>query len=128
MNCTSEYPCHDLKNCESCKRIDAVFEEHRRKNKGNDKMKRVYRKNYLDKLPPNTKLVARPNKKYGNPYKLSDYSIDTSLKLYAKWLTDKIQADSKYLESLKGFDLACYCKLDQKCHADIIINFMEFLN
>jgi len=89
-------------------------------------MKRVQRKGYYDKLPPNTKLVARPNKKYGNPFSLKEYTLEESLRLYREWLDKKLQENPDYLKPLKGFDLACYCKLDQKCHADIILKMLLF--
>ena len=86
-------------------------------------VKRIKHK-YYTKLPPNTKLVARPSR-YGNPYNLSDNTREEALLKYAIWLVNAVFGDEEFLTPLIGYDLACYCSLDDKCHADIIIDFME---
>lgn len=75
------------------------------------------------KLPPNSKSVARPHK-YGNPFKVEDYGLDNALMLYRTWLAEhpdgkRIAADAK--RELRGKNLACFCKLDAACHADILL-------
>ena len=76
------------------------------------------------KLPSNTKLVARPSK-YGNPYKLSEYSREEALMRYEDWLLRKYLHDACFFDSLKGYNLACYCSLEDDCHVDILIKFIE---
>lgn len=84
-------------------------------------MKRVHWNRFEDKkLPENTKLVCRPSK-YGNPYHVEDYGRDEALRLYRIYLDKELKANSEYLSSLRGFDLACNCQLDEPCHADILI-------
>lgn len=78
----------------------------------------------MGKLPPNTKLVTRRSK-WGNPFNLSEYTREESLVEYRKWLQDQIQTDKQFIEPLKGFDLACGCELDEKCHADIILELLN---
>ncbi len=74
------------------------------------------------KLPPNTKLVARPSR-WGNPYKVGEHfdSLGEVLFAYEIWLDNKIHKDSTFLDPLRGFNLACYCPLDQYCHVDILL-------
>ena len=97
------------------------------------------------RLPPNTVSVCRPGK-FGNPFKpdqcrASGYE-GTELQIkqrcvsaFRAWLCDKDgwlnwQGDEAErakaaildnLESLRGKNLACYCKLDEPCHADVLL-------
>ena len=98
------------------------------------------------RMPENTIYVGRPSR-WGNPFRVGDpsiggsYTLDDSLRLYriymgsdwsAMTLAERIEArrwaqfhDSVTTESarllLKGSDLACWCPLDQPCHADILL-------
>lgn len=79
-------------------------------------------------MPPNTSYVGRGRGeygKYGNPYELEDYDRDTVLKLYEKWLDEKLAEDPAFLDELIGKDLACWCSLDEDCHADILLRRLE---
>lgn len=68
--------------------------------------------------------VGRPSK-YGNPYSLSDHSRDEALDLYASWIANQIEIAPGNLEEIKedlgGKDLVCWCRLDQRCHAGILL-------
>ena len=72
------------------------------------------------RTPANTRYVGRPTR-WGNPFSLKEYDLDTSLRLYEEWVGEKLAADPTFLDELKGMDLACYCKPTDRCHADIII-------
>lgn len=85
--------------------------------------KRIYRKSYYTKLPPNTKLVARPSR-WQNIYTIIKYGRKKALDLYHQDLHKILKTDPHYLEPLRGYNLACYCKLDEECHADIILNHL----
>jgi hypothetical protein len=65
-------------------------------------------------MPPNTLSVTRPGK-WGNPYTVEEYGREQAIRLYREWLI------GKDLSELRGKDLACYCSLDQPCHADILL-------
>ena len=88
------------------------------------------------KMPPNTVVVSRPSK-WGNPYKLGGFvpCIGT-----LKNMTDVVEAYRQYVVerlaeenprgavlrldmdiNLKGKNLACWCPLDQPCHADVLL-------
>jgi len=89
-------------------------------------MKRIQMKNYYDyswKSNPNAVYCARPSK-WGNPYKVSEYGLTECLRLYREWLIKQLELNSSFLEPLRGKDLVCYCNLNQKCHCDIIIEFL----
>lgn len=83
-------------------------------------MKRVQRKRTKGyKLPENCIYVGRPTK-WGNPYpKGSD------LEQYRLWLWQHEFADPLFTDELEGKDLACWCPLTEKCHADIILEFLN---
>lgn len=83
--------------------------------------------NYWDyswRSNPNAVYCARPSK-WGNPFKLSEYSLDDCLKKYREWLIEQLAKDSTFLEPLRGKDLVCFCKLNQRCHCDILIEFLN---
>ena len=75
------------------------------------------------KMPTNAIYVGRPTR-YGNPYSLDDYDRTTAIDRYAKWLDDHLEKDPSFLDALLGKDLACWCRMDQPCHADILIKKM----
>jgi hypothetical protein len=66
------------------------------------------------RMPPNSKSVARPHR-WGNPYDWRLLGRDEAIRLYREWLI------GKDLTELRGKNLACYCKLDQPCHADVLL-------
>lgn len=63
-------------------------------------------------------LVARPSR-WGNPYSIEEYGRKQAIEMYERWLlaNDELLAQ---LPSLTGRRLACYCKLDEPCHADVL--------
>lgn len=76
------------------------------------------------RMPEKTIKVARGGygfqKKYGNPYLVTVHGRDKSLRLYrdehlSKFTPEEIRAD------LGGRNLACWCKEDEDCHADILL-------
>ena len=89
--------------------------------------KRVRRHGFYAKLPSNTKLVARSGKKskYGNPFTVDEFGLDLSLSKFETWLIEQISTDSDFLKPLENNDLACYCNLKERCHADILILYLH---
>jgi len=89
--------------------------------------KRVQRKRTKGwRMPPNTVYVGRPTK-WGNPFKMGGVfsSREESLWYYRSWLNRQIDLDPTFLDPLKGKDLACWCRPDQPCHGDILLEFLE---
>ena len=90
-------------------------------------MKRIQRKrNKGWRMPKNAIYVGRPTK-WGNPFSLyGDGRVlrTTVLKRYETKLKELVKADSHFLDPLQGKDLVCWCKLDEPCHADILIKYL----
>jgi len=90
-------------------------------------VKRIQKKGFYDyswKGDPDAVYIGRPSK-WGNPFKLYDYSLEESLRKYRKYLEDKLKDDPNWLEPLREKNLVCYCPLDRPCHGDIIIEMLE---
>lgn len=89
--------------------------------------KRIQRKRTKGwKMPPNTIYVGRPTR-WGNPYRLGPPGIpwncetrEEAVSLFRErvknWILNGWDA-----ELLRGKDLACWCPLDQPCHADVLL-------
>jgi len=80
------------------------------------------------RVPQNTIYVGRPSK-WGNPLKFaindwskenSDELIKLNLKEFRIYLK-KENLDQEAKKELKGKNLACWCPLDQLCHADMLL-------
>jgi hypothetical protein len=80
------------------------------------------------KMPPNTIYVGRPSK-WGNPYKVGYFqengdhqyvtTNEQAVSLYTEYLFRSGLVD--HIEELRGKNLACFCELDEPCHADILL-------
>ena len=77
-------------------------------------------------MPPNTVSVCRPGK-WGNPFKVG---IDgNAAECVKKFRDDILHPNSRLgfdyddIAELKGKNLACFCRLDQPCHADVLLDF-----
>jgi len=80
------------------------------------------------KLPPNTKSVARPTK-WGNPHRVENGNHHTACIKWAEELatTGKVngQTAADMARELKGYNLACYCPADEFCHADRMLDIVN---
>lgn len=92
------------------------------------------RKGY--RKPDGAVNVARPTI-WGNPYKVGETVLclgaqgsatikdnSEAVKLFRGLLklpTRNYPTESEIVESLKGKDLACWCPLDEPCHADVLL-------
>ena len=72
------------------------------------------------RLPPGAVYVARPTK-WGNPFRpgprLTREKMVAKYRAYLLKRPDLMAA----LPELRGADLACWCKPDEACHADVLI-------
>ena len=82
--------------------------------------KRIKKIGYRYKLPENTVSVTRPSR-WANPFKLCDYERGESIRLYKEYIQEKIASGKLDISELKGKNLACFCNLDEDCHADILM-------
>ena len=78
-------------------------------------------------MPPNTVYVGRPTR-WGNPYVVGNTGIkDSEDAVFAfeemlKYGSDEIYPmEDKIIDELRGKNLACWCPLDQPCHADVLL-------
>lgn len=82
------------------------------------------------KLPAGVVCVTRPGR-WGNPYPTAwDFRCAMLSVAYGKPMTaerekhrETVLAIYQSLEELRGKDLACWCPLNQECHADVLIEF-----
>src|SRR5579872_6149368 len=88
------------------------------------------------KMPANTIYVGRPTV-WGNPFKPSNGDCDHpdcgpkshppltrqgAVDAYRIYLPGLLAAQNKGLiQTLRGKNLACWCRLDEPCHADVLL-------
>jgi hypothetical protein len=87
-------------------------------------VKRVQRRRQRGwRTPPNTVYVGRPTK-WGNPFSIGErFTREQAVAAYRPYIQAMIEAKpEKYdLNELNGKKLACWCPLDQPCHADVLL-------
>lgn len=86
------------------------------------------------RMPENTIYVGRGSR-WGNPHAVGsagftsqgvefEHTHETAVRAYRYWiktgLVDAIIARES-LDLLRGKNLACWCPLDQPCHADVLL-------
>lgn len=97
------------------------------------KPKRIQRKRTRGwRMPPGAIYVGRPGR-WGNHIKVGDYGKSPQARRTAHWLA--VLGFEKSIEwnpegeaykeaarrELRGHDLACFCRLDEPCHADVLL-------
>ena len=73
-------------------------------------------------MPENTVYVGRGSK-WGNPFPVGkQFTIEESLKNYKVYILGHIQVKKDLdIEEIRGKNLACWCSLDEPCHADVLL-------
>ncbi len=93
--------------------------------------KRIQRKRTKGwRMPEGAVYVGHPGR-FGNPYVVGGInpftlrkietnaeSVDTYRAARQSWNHDYLM---RWLAPLRGHDLACWCPLDQPCHADVLL-------
>ncbi|TBR15150.1 MAG: DUF4326 domain-containing protein [Rugosibacter sp.] len=72
------------------------------------------------KIPRNTISVARPGQ-WGNPYSVADYGRELAVYKYRLKLEGMKAINALDLSELRGKNLACWCTLEEACHADVLL-------
>ncbi len=87
------------------------------------------------KMPANTVSVCRPGK-YGNPIRVGmfkGFTAQNARDNYEQWIKrnpvfysydnafGKPPTCDEIVSDLRGKNLACFCALDQPCHADVLL-------
>ncbi len=71
------------------------------------------------RMPPNTVYVGRPTK-WGNPFFVApDMPAHLAVENFRNMLNRHDVAEIR--ATLRGKNLACWCALDQPCHADVLL-------
>lgn len=87
------------------------------------------------KMPEGAVYVGRPTK-WGNPWRPGIYTcshpdcgpgshppitIEHAVATFRMWLDGMLKVEPDFLQPIRGKDLACWCPLDQPCHADVLL-------
>lgn len=74
------------------------------------------------RLPANTKCVSRPGP-WGNPFRVLIESVNAEAAVaeYEKYVARDPHLRSLIRRDLRGFNLACFCKEGEPCHADVLL-------
>jgi len=88
------------------------------------------------RMPPNTVKVCRPTR-WGNPFKAGPWkcghpdcpnggthpgiSPRECVERYRSWIAGMLMVDPKFLDPLRAKNLACWCRLGDPCHADVLL-------
>ena len=85
------------------------------------------------RMPPNTLYVGRPSY-WGNPFRVSNgdcehpdcgpkshppVTAQMAVDAFRRWIGPEYE--EQVIDELRGKDLACWCPLDQPCHADVLL-------
>jgi len=72
-------------------------------------------------MPPNTVYVGRPSC-WGNPHTITPgITREEAIARYRRSVTMRTGTIFRIQDSLGGKNLACWCRLDQPCHADVLL-------
>lgn len=118
------------------KRNDLALSDHKPSERGSDvvlpvirscRPKRIQRKRTKGwKMPPHTVYVGRPTI-FGNPFFVTDkYTPESCVKRFEKWITMESPMILRTAQKLlTGKNLACWCPLNQPCHADVLLKLVN---
>ncbi len=94
--------------------LTAIIEEWK------EKPKRIQRKRTKGwRMPENTVYVGRPTK-WGNPFSCPENPIE-AVERFRSTLNYGGYLSYADITELRGKDLACWCRIDQPCHADVLL-------
>jgi hypothetical protein len=77
--------------------------------------------------PPDAIVVSRPFH-WGNPFRVGDPGVPnqaTAVRLFEEWLLYSNDSRAQWMPNnlhlLRGRDLACWCRLDEPCHRNVLL-------
>jgi hypothetical protein len=72
--------------------------------------------------PEEAIYVGRPTR-WGNPWKVGEDGLDAAkcVELFSIMLAHSDNLRHRAEKELRGHDLACWCPLDEPCHADVLL-------
>ena len=78
------------------------------------------------RMPPNTVNVARPSR-YGNPHHIGLCPVcgveHTREEAVAEFEAELSHLPTTAFEAICGKNLACFCKIGDLCHADVLLKY-----
>jgi len=72
------------------------------------------------RMPENTVKVSRPSK-WGNPFVVGKNGVVDGADAVRRYRAIAVQFPVSGLAELRGSNLACWCRPDQPCHADVLL-------
>lgn len=72
-------------------------------------------------MPAGALYVGRPTR-WGNPYPVPVHGRAQAVALHQRHLSEHPDLIDTARRELAGRDLACWCPLDEPCHADTLLN------
>ena len=77
------------------------------------------------KMPPNTVYVGRPTK-WASPFRIGpNMTAAKAVQAYARWLEMMPSLAADACRELRGRNLACWCRLDEPCHAGFLLRLVN---
>ncbi len=73
------------------------------------------------RAPEGALYVGRPTR-YGNPFSVAEHGRAGAVARFEAHLTEHPEIVAQIRDELGGKDLACWCRLDQACHADALLH------
>ena len=64
---------------------------------------------------------------FSNPYSVAKYGREGCLYMYRDWLVRLLENNTEAYErfrTLRGKTLGCWCKKDEACHGDVIVELL----
>jgi len=73
--------------------------------------------------PPGAVLVTRPHSKFASPYRVGHEARDAAeaVAMFRLYLLARPDLVAAARAELCGKTLACWCKPDDRCHADVLL-------
>ncbi len=72
------------------------------------------------KMPENARYVGRPTR-FGNNFTVEEYGRHLAIFNFRQHMRNMYLINPSFFDELRGKDLACWCPLDQPCHADVLL-------
>lgn len=76
------------------------------------------------RLPADAVSVTRPGR-WGNPYAVGEFDRAEALSRFEQYARQRLSEEPDWLAPLSGKRLACWCRPEQACHADILARLLE---
>ena len=78
-------------------------------------------------MPCNTVYVGRGSK-WGNAFTVEHYGREKSVQMFRDYIGHHNSPhgfEPHEIEELRGKNLACWCREDQACHADVLLELAD---